>query len=129
MMKFFDLPLRHRLFLAMIPSALFLLPELSDAVLQYGYPALFGFLVMAPFITARSMLALRFAALVITTIFVIFIALLAINGDLPAVFDIHPYLSMRSTSHDVVDATIDLLELALLLSLLPALILFPCRAV
>ena len=124
MMNFVDLPLRHRLFLAMIPSALFLLPDPSDAVMEYGYPTLFGFLVMAPFITARSMLTVRLGVLIVTAILVIFIALLAITGDLPAAFDIHPFLSMRNTSHNVVDAIIDLLELALLLSLLPALILF-----
>ena len=124
MMNYFDLPLRHRLFLAMIPSALFLLPDPSDAVIQYGYPTLFGFLVMAPFITARSMLTLRFGVLIGTAILVIFIALLAIDGDLPPAFDIHPFLLTRNTSHNVVDALVDLLELALLLSLLPALILF-----
>lgn len=124
MMNFFDLPLRHRLLLAMIPSALFLLPEMSDAAIQYGYPTLFGFLVLAPFITARSMLTLRFGVLVVTAFLVIFIALLAINGELPTAFDIHPFLSMRSATHDTVDAIIDLLELALLLSLMPAVALF-----
>lgn len=124
MITFFDLPLRQRLFLAMIPGTLLLLPSPSDAVVQYAYPTLFGLLVMAPFITARSMLAVRLGVLVATAIFVIFIALLAMTGELPAAFDIHPYLSMRDTSHNVADALFDLLELALLLSSLPALILF-----
>lgn len=123
-MSFFEMPLAHRLFLAMIPSALFLLPPEYEDLMIYGYSALFGILVMAPFITSRYMLALRVAVLVATPVLVIFIVLLAIEGGLPAVFDIYPLFSMRGTSHDVASVAFDMLELALILSTLPALVLF-----
>ena len=89
-MKFFNLSLRHRLLLAIIPS--FLLPlALVASVLIYGwrlddeemilvsiaYAALFGVFVMAPFITSPSRLILRIGALIAASILIPYAAILS----------------------------------------------------
>jgi hypothetical protein len=91
-MKFFNLSLRHRLLLAIIPS--FLLPlALVASVLIYGwrlddeemilvsiaYAALFGVFVMAPFITSPSRLILRIGALIAASILIPSAAILSLN--------------------------------------------------
>jgi len=68
-MEFFNLSLHRRLLLAIVPSAVlwvlsvFFNTFLWDSIL-YAYAAMFGALVMAPFITSHSMIILRFSALV-----------------------------------------------------------------
>ena len=89
-MKFFNLSLRHRLLLAIIPG--FLLPLAFVAnVLIYGlrldneemilvsiaYAALFGVFVMAPFITSPSRLILRISALIAASILIPYAAILS----------------------------------------------------
>ena len=89
-MKFFNLSLRHRLLLAIIP--VFLLPLAFVAnVLIYGlrlddeemilvsiaYAALFGVFVMAPFITSPSRLILRISALIAASILIPYAAILS----------------------------------------------------
>lgn len=80
-MKYFELSLRHRLLLVLVPSVFALLVNFYDmfgdgigdtlgVVMFSAYGALFGAFVMAPFITSRSMLVLRFGALVVSPILI-----------------------------------------------------------
>ncbi len=80
-MKFFDLSLRHRLLLAIIPGFVLLLALVANVLIDSGflrsedwnllliaYTALFGVFVMAPFITSASRLILRIGVLIAASI-------------------------------------------------------------
>ena len=84
-MKFFNLSLRRRLLLAIIPSFVLLLALVADVLTDGGflededwisillliaYAALFGVFVMAPFITSPSRLILRIGVLIVASILI-----------------------------------------------------------
>ncbi len=90
-MKFFDLSLRHRLLLAIIPSIVLLLALVADVfvdgwslydddwisiLLWIAYAALFGVFVMAPFITSPSRLIPRIGVLIAASILIPYAAIL-----------------------------------------------------
>jgi len=90
-MKFFDLSLRHRLLLAIIPSIVILLALVADVfvegwsldeddwtsiLLWIAYAALFGVFVMAPFITSPSRLIPRIGVLIAASILIPYAAIL-----------------------------------------------------
>jgi hypothetical protein len=89
-MKFFSLSLRRRLLLAIIPSFVLLLVLVTDELIKdwylrdgdqflmsIAYAALFGVLVMAPFITSPSRLILRIGLLIAASILIPFAAILS----------------------------------------------------
>ncbi len=93
-MKFFNLSLRHRLLLAIIPSFVLLLALIADVLtdggvlndedwisilLSIAYAALFGIFVMAPFITSTSRLILRIGVLIAASILIPYAAILTGN--------------------------------------------------
>ena len=93
-MKFFNLSLRRRLLLAIIPGFVPLLAlvvhvladggflEDEDWVTQLlwiAYAALFGVFVMAPFITSPSRLILRIGVLIVASILIPYAAILSYN--------------------------------------------------
>lgn len=93
-MKFFNLSLRRRLLLAIIPSIVLLLALVADVLTDGGYlededwvtlllwiayAALFGVFVMAPFITSPSRLNLRIGVLIAASILIPYAAILSYN--------------------------------------------------
>lgn len=126
-MKFFELSLRHRLLLAIVPSTILLLPVNFEDVAAYGHAALYGGLVMAPFITPGHRLVLRFGLIVATPMLVTFALIQATSeGVVPQFLLIQPVIHVDVTGkvYGIADQVFDLLEMALLLALLPAFILF-----
>ena len=123
-MTYFELSLRRRMLLAVIPSTLFLLPVQFEGAAAYGHAALFGALVMAPFISRRTWLILRFGLVVVTPMLMTFALIQATNseGVVPHFLQIQIF-GANGTSDDTKGLVFDLLEMALLLTLLPALVL------
>jgi len=123
-MTFFELSLRQRLLLAVIPSTLFLLPVQFEGAAAYGHAALFGALVMAPFISRRPWLFLRFGLVVVTPMLMTFALVQATNseGVVPHFLQIQ-VLDATGKPGDIKGLVFDLLEMTLMLTLLPALVL------
>lgn len=128
LMRFFNLSLRQRLLLAAIPTVLLLLPVTSEYVTKYGYATLFGALVMAPFLTPGPWLFARFALLVATPIVTTFTLFAAIDGEnfVPQFLLIRPLIDFDITGqvYGIGGLVFDMLEMALLLAVLPAFVLF-----
>jgi hypothetical protein len=89
-MKFFNLSLRRRLLLAIIPGFVLPLALVADVfidgwylddekmiLVSIAFAALFGVFVMAPFITSPSRLILRISALIAASILIPYAAILS----------------------------------------------------
>lgn len=100
----------------------------TNNVITYGNAALFGVLVMAPFLTPGPRFVLRFAVLIVTPVLVTFTLTEITNGDgvIPQFLVIQPFanVDVNGMVYGIGGLVFDILEMALLLAVIPAFVLF-----